>query len=167
MSCRVSSRVHHLNHTMAPEDDFLDVGHPAQSLSEALSRRSSPLRGMSCKNRVTIDIKVFHRPLGCHVVDLTRSLQPSAQLLDCVQHVKSSSENPWCLDRNGAEHSLSCLIHTQVPLLPPSVAMVGFLVSWAFWRASRPSSRPVPRCNLKGLSPGIHLKHSSTPSPFT
>ena len=62
------------NHTMAPQDDFLVVGHLAQSLSEALSRRSVPLPEL--KRRVTRAMEVFHHPLGCHTVDLTTSLHP-------------------------------------------------------------------------------------------
>ena len=35
------------NHTIAPEEDFLVVGQPAQTLSEALYKCSVPLRGRS------------------------------------------------------------------------------------------------------------------------
>ena len=61
--------------------------------------------------------------------------------------------------------TLVVLSRPLVSLLPPSVALVGFLVSWAFWRASRPSWRPSRRCNLKELSPGVHLEQCSTPIP--
>ena len=149
----------------SPEDDFLDVGHAAPVPVRSAVQTQCPLTWHELQDRVTSAIKVFHHPLGCHVVDLTRSLQPSAKLLDCAQHVRSSSENPLCLAHNGAKHSVSCLI--QFSLLPPSVALVGFLVSWAFWRASRPSSRPFPRCNLKVLSPGTHLGLCSTAFPGT
>ena len=59
----------------------------------------------------------------------------------------------WCHECTIQPHhgeTLVVLSHPQVSRLPPSVALVGFLVSWAFWRASRPSSRPFPRCNLRG-----------------
>ena len=136
------------NHTIAPEDDFLVDRHPAQSLSAALSRRKVPLREL--QRRVTRAIEVFHHPLGCHVVDITRSLQP----LDCVQCVRSSSEDPLCFSRNGAKHSLSCLAHWSLFCLRRLL----WTDSGCRWAFSRPSSRPSLRCNLKELSPGIHLK---------